>query len=185
MQMRAFIGIDLENKMKTEILSLQRILRNHASQGRWKHSDNFHLTLKFLDEISLEQKRQIDEAMKKLCAAVKPFTLSLSGLGIFPGRDAVRVLWLGLTGDVEELQALYEGINKQLMPLGFPTEKRGYSPHITLGQDIVFKAGFDEVKHRMGEVRFEAFKVKQLYLFKSEQVQNKRIYSKISEYVLE
>lgn len=182
--MRAFLGIDLENKMKMEILNLQKTLRNHTVQGRWKHSDNFHLTLKFLDEISLKQKQQIDGAMEKMCAAVNPFSLSLSGLGIFPGRDAVRVLWLGLTGDVEELQALYEGINKQLMPLGFPSEKRGYSPHITLGQEIVFKTGFDEIKQKMGEVRFEAFPVKYLYLFKSEQVQNKRIYSKISEYTL-
>ena len=53
--MRTFIGIDFEDAIKNNILELQNKLRKYVVKGRWKHSDNFHLTLKFLDEIDSEQ----------------------------------------------------------------------------------------------------------------------------------
>lgn len=182
--MRAFIGIDLESGMKKDVRDLQQKLRLQAEKGRWKHSDNFHLTLKFLDEISPDQKQQIDDAMMQLCTGTRPFNLALSDLGIFPGREDVRVLWLGLTGDMKELQTLYAEVNKVLTPMGFSPENRSYSPHITLGQDIIFRSGFNGVKGSIGEVKLPAFTVRSLYLFKSEQVQNKRIYTRVSEYKL-
>ncbi|MGI6606696.1 MAG: RNA 2',3'-cyclic phosphodiesterase [Peptococcia bacterium] len=97
--MRAFIGIDFAPEVKKEIFNLQQRLRKYALRGRWKHSDNFHLTLKFLDEISLTQQAQINEAMQKVCLGQKPFKLAVTSLGVFNGKEAIRVLWLGLTGD--------------------------------------------------------------------------------------
>lgn len=182
--MRSFIGIDFDDQLKKEIYRLQQQFRSHAVKGRWKHSDNFHLTLKFLDEISMSQKQKIDELMKELCAGTGPFSLGISGAGIFPGRDAVRVLWLGLSGDLRELRQLYGSIDSGLVPIGFPQEKRAYNAHITIGQDIVFRTGFDEIKKETENISLAPFPVKSLYLFKSEQIQNKRVYTKVSEYIL-
>lgn len=181
--MRAFIGIDFENKLRKEISDLQQRLRGYAVRGRWKHSDNFHLTLSFLDEISIGQKDQIDRVMKEMCNFVKPLSLALSGIGSFEGGSEIRVLWLGLSGDIRDLQSLYGEIGNSLASIGFPKEKRSFKPHITLGQDIVFKCGLEELRRTVGEARFAPFEAKSLFLFKSEQVQNKRIYTKISEYV--
>jgi len=179
---RAFIGIDFESELKNYIFELQQMLRIYAIRGRWKHTDNFHLTLKFLDEVSLRQQEQISEAMKKICITRRPFSLAVSGIGIFEGRDTIRVLWLGLVGDILELKSLYKSVDNTLIPIGFPHEKRSFNPHITMGQDIVFKCGFDEIQHVMGKVQFSSFRVNSLFLFKSEQVQNKRIYTKVAEY---
>lgn len=180
---RAFIGIDFDSELKNNIFELQQMLKMYAIRGRWKHTDNFHLTLKFLDEVGLRQQEQIREAMKKICITRRPFNLAVSGIGIFESRDSIRVLWLGLGGDILELKSLHESVESALIPIGFPCEKRTFHPHITLGQDIVFKYGFDEIQRLMGNVRFNSFKVNSLFLFKSDQVQNKRVYTKVSEYV--
>jgi len=182
--MRTFIGIDFDDELKKNIFELQQRLRELAVKGRWKHSDNFHLTLKFLDEIDEKQKMEIDNALRQISCETKPFELSLSGLGIFPGGDSVRVLWLGVTGDMPELKYLQGSIDQALEPIGFPKDKRAYRPHITIGQDVVFKLEFDEIKKIIGEVKLTAFKVNRLFLFKSEQIGYKRVYTKIEEYKL-
>jgi 2'-5' RNA ligase len=180
---RAFIAVDFDDRLKKDIFRLQQEFRRLAVKGRWKHIDNFHLTLKFLDEISETQKLQIDAAMRKLCAARKPFRLETAEPGIFEGGDCARVLWLGLAGDMEELKSLRGEIEKALAPLGFPPEKRGFSPHITIGQDIVFDGGFGKAAEIAGKAaRHGIIGVDRLILFKSEQIGNKRIYTRVSEY---
>jgi RNA 2',3'-cyclic 3'-phosphodiesterase len=45
------------------------------------------------------------------------------------------VVWVGLERESEEgLGALQLAIEDAIAPLGFPTEERGFSPHITLGR---------------------------------------------------
>lgn len=180
--MRAFIGIDFEEEMKNEIYEIQQKLKKYAKKGRWKYIDNYHITLKFLDEISLTQKKSIDDVMGRICSDKKPFDLSASKLGIFKGKSSIRVLWLGLTGDIQKLQLLYKEIDKAFTPIGFFPEKRKFRPHITIGQDIIFKYDFNQIRDSIGEINLDLIRVKSLYLIKSEQIKNKRIYSKVTEY---
>lgn len=182
--MRAFIGIDFKQELKHELAELQKSLKNYAVKGRWKYIDNFHLTLKFLGEIDQWQKEQIDNIMHNICIDQKPFSLTLDDLGVFAGRENIRVLWLGLAGDINRLTSLYNKIEEGLNSLGFPREKRGYKPHVTIGQDIVFKEDFLHIRDGLSLSKFTAIYVDRLFLFKSEQIGNKRIYTKISRYPL-
>lgn len=168
--------------MKKQIYELQQKLKGYARKGRWKHIDNFHLTLKFFDDISQSQKFQVDDRMQKLCLSRGPFNLALQGLGSFTGRDSIRVLWLGLTGDLEELTSIHKEIEQVLTPIGFPSENRRFRPHITLGQDIIFETNFSDIQKRIGKVQFDFFKVDSLFLFKSEQINYMRVYSKVTKY---
>lgn len=179
---RAFIGIDFDRDVKRGIYDLQQRIRSYAQKGRWKYVDNFHLTLKFLAEVNLTQKARIDDAMEKICLANTPLDLAVTGMGIFAGKDSIRVLWLGLTGDTEKINLLQQEINKQLAPIGFLPENRKFQPHITIGQDIIFECGFDQIRDTIGEVNFGMMKINGLFLFKSEQIQHKRVYSKVSKY---
>ena len=43
----------------------------------------------------------------------------------------MRVVWLGLSGNFQEL---YLNVEQALNPLGFAPEARGFSPHVTLGR---------------------------------------------------
>lgn len=181
---RAFIGIDFDADCKKYIFDLQQRLRKYADKGRWKHSGNFHLTLKFLDEISQKQKELIDARLHDICRVQKPFVLNIQEAGVFQGRETIRVLWLGLGGELQTLRHLAASIDRSAAEMGFPAERRPYTPHITIGQDIIFQCPFDAVKDSIGQISFGPIEVKTVNLFKSEQIQGKRIYTKISDYPL-
>lgn len=183
-QLRAFIGIDFNRGINAEMLRIRQLYRAHAKQGRWKYSGNFHLTLKFLDEITDEQKTAIDEKLTGICKRVKPFYLFPEKAGMFEGRDNVRVLWLGLGGDTDKLNALQKEISSKLAEIGFPSDKREFTPHITIGQDIQFGKDFDKTLQAGYEIKHVGETIDKLYLFKSEQIYGKRVYTKISEYFL-
>ncbi|MDD4583500.1 MAG: RNA 2',3'-cyclic phosphodiesterase, partial [Eubacteriales bacterium] len=157
--MRAFIGIDFENSLKNQIYELQQEFKKYAINGRWKHRDNFHLTLKFLNEISTSQQAQIDAALKKLCIEKKYFNLKFGKPNIFEGRDSVRVLWIGILGDLKQLYILQQEIDKAIKPLGFSAERRKFKPHITIGQDIVFERRFEEIQSYFENVQLEPIRV--------------------------
>lgn len=180
--MRAFIGIDFDKELKAEIYKFQQKLKKYAVKGRWKNVENLHLTLKFLDEINPDQQEKINKAMEGISIARKPFNLAVAGMGIFNGRGSIRVLWLGMTGDMAELQSLYAEIDKALNCIGLPMEKRTYKPHITIGQDIIFEGSFDRIQEELGDPQFNSFRVDSLFLFRSDQIQNKRVYSKSASY---
>lgn len=182
--MRAFIGIDFSAELKKQLYELQQGYRSHARKGRWKHIDNFHITLKFFNEIDLSRQKAMDEAVSRICSGKDPFRLELGHAGIFPGKDAVRTLWLGIRGDLSSLYELQQEIERAAEPLGFPPENRKYRPHITIGQDIIFDRSFEEIQRELGEPVFPAIQADRLYLFQSEQVQNRRVYTKVSEYLL-
>jgi 2'-5' RNA ligase len=132
----------------------------------------------------MEQKKAIDSAMAGVCKSHGPFRLEISEVGTFQGRDSVRVLWLGLGGDIQSLKKLAAETDLCLSSLGFPAEKRSYTPHITIGQDIVFERSFEEIKALVGKPSPVPVEVNTIDLYKSEQIQNKRVYTKISEFRL-
>lgn len=170
--------------MKEKLYDVQQRLKPLVKKGRWKYIDNFHLTLKFLSEVSYLQREQIDEAMLEICKKEIPFSLEVKELGIFPGRGSIRVLWLGLSGDIPALQALHKRIDVAVAPIGYEPEKRAFSPHVTIGQDIWIDGDLTTLKDELGSLHLGNMEVNCLHLFKSEQIQHKRVYTKISEYRL-
>ena len=129
--MRCFISINVPLDIKKKIEEFEHNLVKQI-QFNWVVPDNFHLTLKFLDEI---QRDQI-EALKKTCATIKeaPFSLSLKQLILFPSTASPRVLAIHLEGELEKLQRLKKQIDKHGLTVGFPGENRDFSPHITLAR---------------------------------------------------
>jgi len=124
--MRCFVAVELPSLMREEIGRLQsRIATNGL---RLVKPELVHVTIKFLGEVPEEKVGAVAEALGRVKAA--PFSVQVKGMGAFPGRT-VRVVWLGLTGNFQELYLLVE---QALKPLGFAPEARGFSPHVTLGR---------------------------------------------------
>ena len=66
-----------------------------------------HLTLKFLGATDAGlAPRIVSQLAGNLQGASQP-TLSLSGLGTFPGRGAPRVIWAGVSGDSGGIEELF------------------------------------------------------------------------------
>ncbi len=123
---RCFVAVELPSLMREEIGSLQGRI---ATKGlRLVRPELVHVTIKFLGDVPQENVKLVTEALGRVKAA--PFPARVSGMGAFPGK-AVRVVWLGLTGNFQEL---YRNVELALEPLGFAPEARGFSAHVTLGR---------------------------------------------------
>ncbi|NCA97915.1 MAG: RNA 2',3'-cyclic phosphodiesterase [Clostridia bacterium] len=179
---RAFIGVELGDLQKSEIARIINLLHKDARKGRWKREENLHLTLKFLPEVREDQLALIDAVIGSLAQQQAPFQLEFTGLGQFRGRDSIRVVWIGLAGDLQVLQQLKRQTEQGLVPTGFAAETRPYAPHITLGQDVVFTQDFQMIEQSLGPVTIEPIKVDHLTLFKSEQIEGRRVYTPILRY---
>ena len=65
------------------------------------------------------------------------FDLQLTWVGSFSDRRAPRVIWAGVLAgpiDESELGKLAERVDVWLASAGFPRERRGFRPHLTLAR---------------------------------------------------
>ena len=133
--LRAFIAIELPTEVTQHLGNLIQHLRGRGPSGvRWVRPEAIHLTLKFLGSIDVGRVTPILEALERSVQGQLSFRLHLEGAGAFPRLQAPRVLWVGLSGDVETLHRLQQGVEESLAALDFPPEKRPFSPHLTLGR---------------------------------------------------
>jgi 2'-5' RNA ligase len=142
--LRLFVACELPPDALEGLARVQSELRDRsAGRLRWVRPEGIHLTLKFLGAVAPEMSKRVVDALA--AAIVEPFTLNLrfDRLGSFGGRMRLRVLWVGLAGDVEELSSLAETVEKALKPLGFLRESRPFAPHLTLAR-VPDDMGVDE-----------------------------------------
>jgi 2'-5' RNA ligase len=76
----------------------------------------------------------VTEAAAAVCGRFPPLTLQAKGLGYFGQGGRMRVLWCGLSEPTGTLALLHTELQAALEPIGFPPERRPFSPHLTLGR---------------------------------------------------
>jgi 2'-5' RNA ligase len=108
------------------------------------------LTLKFLGDTPGGKVEEVKAALLRAATEVGPFTVTVAGLGCFPSSRRPRVVWVGLDEPTGALLRLRDAVEAQVAPLGFPTERRPYSPHLTLGR-VNRRASKSEVRE-IGEI---------------------------------
>ena len=112
---------------------MQEGLRNAgAPKLRWVRPEGIHLTLKFLGNVEEHRVPSITDALAKATEAFE-LTIQPSGVGGFGGRR-IRVVWVGLEGDVERLAALATRVDEACGALGFERERRPFAAHLTLAR---------------------------------------------------
>lgn len=166
--MRLFTAINFNEETVSGLLSLQDVLRTRSERGRFPASDNLHLTLVFLGECDEEQTAKAAGAMDKIRFA--PFPISIERVGRFK-RDRGALWWAGVA-ESKPLMDLQQTLTDQLTALGFTLEKRKYTPHITLGRDIIT----DDAPWMIEPFGEMVYKIE---LMKSEQIGGKLTYTPI------
>ncbi|MFC2158583.1 RNA 2',3'-cyclic phosphodiesterase [Acidobacteriota bacterium] len=132
--MRAFIAIELSPGIKNQLSLFIKRLDKGDRKVKWANESGMHLTLKFLGEISENQKDSITQAMDRAAVHFEPFLLAFSGTGYFPAnRKRPRILWCGIEAE-DVLKSLHSILEQELEKIGFPREDRDFHPHITLGR---------------------------------------------------
>ncbi|GAI04641.1 unnamed protein product, partial [marine sediment metagenome] len=98
--------------------------------------ENLHLTLLFIGSVKDEEIPQICQIVKNIAQTQKPFSLRFEKVCYGPpSKMPPRLIWLDLEKK-PELLTLAEKLKKEMAEGSIlrKIEKRGFSPHITLGR---------------------------------------------------
>jgi 2'-5' RNA ligase len=149
---RTFIAVELDDELRDNLGRLQDRLRGQLAPRsvRWVRPGGIHLTLKFLGDTPIAKLDAIQAAVARAAATVGPFSFTVGGLGCFPNTRRPRVVWVGLQEPSGTLARLWDAVEAHVAPLGFPTEKRPFRPHLTLGR-VQRRASKSEVRE-IGQV---------------------------------
>lgn len=133
--LRTFIALPLPEEWIAVLEDVIGELDSAASGGvRWVRPSGIHLTLKFLGATDAAlAPRIMDGLLESMDGALAP-ALSLSGLGTFPNRGNPRVIWAGVSGDMETLGDLQGRVETVAIGLGWESERRPFRPHLTIGR---------------------------------------------------
>jgi len=186
-QMRSFIAIELPDEIRSALARLQAGLQTEKQPAvKWVDPYAIHLTLKFLGSIDTAKVSDIADVIEEAAHGIAPFSLEVKELGVFPNFKRVRVVWVGVWGDIPQLKLLQQRIESGLVPLGFPKESRPFTPHLTLAR-VREKASPTE-QQNFGQViasaSFESahsFTVDNINLMQSQLTTEHAIYSKITK----
>ena len=170
--MRLFVAINFNDETRTKLIALRDELRRKAERGRFSAPENIHLTLVFLGECDSEQTAKAKAAMDAV--TLEPLAVTIDRLGRFR-RDGGDIWWAGIY-ESEPLLKLYHDLTDELTASGFELEKRKYSPHVTLGREVVTK-----VKEPPREIEPFSETVSVIELMKSERISGKLTYTAIHE----
>lgn len=190
-EVRSFIAIELPDELKQELTQLEdRLKLSNQPWVRWVDPYSIHLTLKFLGNIATDRIDAITRSMEEASRGIAPFHLEVRELGVFPNLKRVQVAWVGVKGEVDTVQQLQQRIESGLVPLGFASESRRFTPHLTLAR-VSNRASPNE-RQRFGELiassSFQAvhsIEVNAVSLMKSQLTREGAIYTRISSVALE
>ena len=132
--LRAFIAIEIPHAIRETVCDVTSSLRNETGAlVRWVPIENMHLTLKFLGDVSPANVDLLTHMLQAEAELFNCFSVQLSGLSSFPDRKRPRVIYVGIQAP-SALEALQRGIESASRRLGYESEERRFSPHLTIGR---------------------------------------------------
>jgi 2'-5' RNA ligase len=149
---RAFIALDLASETLQRLEEVNRQLKQRlpGPAVRWVAVKNIHLTLKFLGDVSEANLPVLYEILRKEADKQTSFEIRVGGLGAFPSVNRPRVIWVGVQAP-SELATLQHMLDVETTRVGYASEERDFSPHLTLGR-IARNATTDETRQIAGSL---------------------------------
>lgn len=132
--LRVFIAVETPLPIRQAIFVQTESLRG-ALGGlvRWAPVENMHLTLKFIGDVSPANVELLSQMLTAETMGCAPFRMQIGGLGSFPTSRRARVIWVGIQAPAA-LASLQRGIESAAARLGYESETRPFSPHLTIGR---------------------------------------------------
>ena len=163
--MRLFVAARIPDDRLELLDAALEPLRVKLINARWVPPDNQHLTLKFLGWAPADLLDGVATTCAMVAAGRPGGRLALTDLGAFPSKTRIRVLWVGVDDPSGVLAALAADLERAFEPLGFPSEGRPYTPHLTVARfklPVPMKSGFPSLP-----VSIAPFELGEITLFRS------------------
>ncbi|NLX91267.1 MAG: RNA 2',3'-cyclic phosphodiesterase [Firmicutes bacterium] len=191
--MRAFLAVNLDEKMREKVAEVQEKLKKRTSGIRWVKPELLHLTLKFLGDIRAEELKAFEQHLEKAAREVAAFHLTFNRLGAFPGLRNPRVIWIGTqtgTAQLVLLASKIENIFKSTANFQSASNKvkdtTPFVPHLTIGRrqknsDLLFPM---EIFRESFDCKY-ALHVDRFFLMQSTLYSSGPVYTPVKEFLLD
>ena len=160
--MRCFIAIDLPDEIKSKLFhDFDNLKKRRLFLGKNTEKNSLHLTMKFLGDLTEEEIKKTEIALRKI--KFQKFSCSLGKPGFFGDGNRINVIWIELLSDKLILleKEISEAVNENY--------GKEFTPHITLSR---MKRVFNKKKLAEAIKNFNfkspGFEVKEFLFMKSE-----------------
>ncbi len=165
-RMRAFIGVQVTEALRENIIKLER--HSTSKEIRFVPKENLHITLFFLGDIKPSQVKGIESVMNGINR--KPFNILLNSVGTF-SAERPSVIFIRVGEGWKELLAIYEYLRVRLNDFGIRSDYKNYNPHLTIARvDNLNKANVkaaNEFVERHSKMEFGSFTCSSINLKRS------------------
>jgi 2'-5' RNA ligase len=165
--LRLFAAVDIPDRAKDAVVQAVAPWRERLGKGRWVPPENWHVTMKFMGRTWPRLLDWVEGACRDAAASIRPFGVSLAGMGVFPGPTRARVLWVGFKDPEGSLPALARELDERLAR-EFKPEKRPFRGHLTVARfspPVPVREVAEELEATRLDV--EPFEVRSLVLYRS------------------
>ena len=169
MDLRCFIALEIPHNIKAALSDMLDRLKESGADVKWLSDHNIHLTLKFLGNTDDSLIKPLKESLYKKISFYDQFYITIAGTGSFPDKRHPSVIWAGIE-ESTLLKKLRKDVEDVTAELGFPAEKKIFSPHLTLGRIRSQRRVNDAIKilDEFGTYRFGDAEINSIVLMKSE-----------------
>ncbi|MFB6292242.1 MAG: RNA 2',3'-cyclic phosphodiesterase [Candidatus Nanohaloarchaea archaeon] len=120
---RVFSAVDIEDE---SLLKELEQVRDALDLGfNPVNRSKMHVTLEFFEDIGQEEIDRLKKAMGSI--ELEPFKADIKGVGVFPDRDYIRVVWAGM--ESRDIYELYDQVSRHGVE---PSNDHDFTPHVTL-----------------------------------------------------
>jgi len=125
---RLFVAIDLPESTKRLLVDLDPQIRG----VRWIEPEKMHLTLGFFDDVPDD----VDLTFREKLSAIVfgAFFLPIVGIGTFPPKGDLKIIWIGVGRGHPHLFQLHKRVQEAALGAGLEPELRPFHPHLTLAR---------------------------------------------------
>jgi len=182
--LRTFIAVDIPPTIQKSIQhNVDDLRKSIGDCVRWVPAHNIHLTLKFLGDVSSANVDLLTQMLRDEADSCPAFDISVGGLGSFPNSKRARVLFIGIQAPAE-LEALQRGIESTCTRLGYESDPRPFSPHLTIGRvkDHIAASDQQRIRKTLEEIKIDSLgtaRVDSVHLYKSELKPGGSVYTKL------
>lgn len=182
--LRAFIAVEIPAGIRQSVCNATASLRQKiGSLVRWVPVENMHLTLKFLGDVSPSTVDLLSQMLSAEADLFQCFDLRLSGIGSFPNPKRPRVIYIGIQAPAV-LETLQRGIDSASRRLGYESEERAFSPHLTIGRVKQNVTASDQqmIRRALEETEIDVLgtaRVDSVHLYKSDLKPSGSVYTRL------
>ena len=182
--LRAFFAVEIPLEIQQNIHK-ETVNFRKGIDGlvRWVPVENMHLTLKFLGDVSPSNVEFLIQMLRNEADNVSCFSIHLAGLGSFPSPKRPHVIYIGIRAPAG-LEALQRGIESASRRLGYESEERSFSPHLTLGRvkQNITASDQQRIRHTIEGTQVDVLgtaRVDSVHLYKSELRPGGSVYTRL------